>query len=50
MTVYECGNYSEEEPPPEECPLCGSPERDEQPSRMSTVVVDCPGWEDYDSE
>jgi len=43
MVVYECGNWDNDEEP-DECPLCGAEQRDEQPEPYSTVSVTCPGW------
>jgi len=43
MVIYKCGNWSEDEEP-DECPLCGTEQRDEQHDPYSTVSVTCPGW------
>lgn len=46
MIVYECGNFNEADDPPENCMYCGAVEREDQPERGSTVIIECPGWYD----
>jgi rubrerythrin len=46
MVVYTCGNYEEDDNPPETCPFCDAEEREqtEREKRFKTVSVTCPGW------